>query len=147
MSEQGLLTATNWLFSSLMISPTRTFIHFSFCKLGEHRSTAAQNQTALTCTHIHSMNSHTQNIKTPSFDENLRLAVVDLLVALMSKLRFKRYKRLIISAWEVKEELHTPNRWRETNIVICGILDSCDYQHQHQRHDGCEPGQGGYLWN
>lgn len=28
-----ILTATNWLFSSLMISPTRTFIHFSLCNL------------------------------------------------------------------------------------------------------------------
>lgn len=28
------LTATNWLFSSLMMSPTQTFIHFSLCKLG-----------------------------------------------------------------------------------------------------------------
>lgn len=29
----GSIIATNWLFSNLMMSPTLTFIHFSFCSL------------------------------------------------------------------------------------------------------------------
>lgn len=34
-----------------------------------------------------------------------------------------------------------------TDVVVSGVLDGRGDQHQHQRHDGGEPGEGGNLRN
>lgn len=82
----------------------------------------------------------------PSSDEDLRLPVVDLPVAPVSELKWG--KKRCEGFYHLRRSGEERNAQRNcTNIVVCGIFNGRDRQHQHQRHEGCEPGQRGDLWN
>lgn len=98
------LTATNWLFSSLMISPTRTFIHFSFCSLEQKIIMTVKMELKTACKYNFNqwkevrMCVHICN-DLRALDEHLRLAVVHLVVTLVAKLQGTKMWPVIWEKW------------------------------------------------
>lgn len=76
----------------------------------------------------------------PSPDDDLRLAVVDLPIAPVTELQFTTEGFERPFRGEIKKKVESC-----TDVVVSGVLDGRGDQHQHQRHDGGKPGEGGNL--
>lgn len=79
-----MLTVTNWLFSSLIISPTWTFIHFSLLSLAEtQRKETNVRSSSPRPAHV-SADGRTDSL---SIDEDVHPAVIHLVVTFVSSLQ------------------------------------------------------------
>lgn len=86
-------TATNWLFSSLMMSPTRTFIHCSCWRLRRREGRGAcVRATRVPRGPLPSPRPSVSSRHSHSIDQHLRLTVIHLVIALVSELKGRKQR-------------------------------------------------------